>query len=145
MEEDRDRRRGAGYVPSIHSGVYAGLFDPGGQWMEARGSTRVLGGNPWAQEVLVRHLVGIYQTAIEGWEPCVSISSADSVPNDVAAEALKTVIRYLRERYPDWASLEPVELDPDLGLMDYPGANPHVKSYVEEVILDGNFSRSNIK
>lgn len=121
---------------------YGPLRPLGGQWAEARGFLRTYGSNPYAQAELVKALSGLWRNADEEWRP--NQECRDGIENVVVAESLKNVIRFMREQLPEWASLEPISLDSDFMLPDYPGCDPHLKAYVEEEILEGDFDRAGI-
>lgn len=121
---------------------FADLPALGGQWAEARGFLRTFGKNPYAQEALVRALSGLWKTAVEELRP--NSNSVAPIEQQVIAESAKSILLYMREQLPEWADLGPVKVDPELFMPDY-SCEPHLKEYVEQVILEGSFDNGGVQ
>jgi hypothetical protein len=85
----------------------------------------------------------VFKNAAEGWQPNPNVK--DGVEVQVVADAAKVLIRYIREQLPEWASTETVVLDRDFVLEDYPGCDPHLKWYIETVILEDDFDNGGVE
>ncbi len=105
----------------------------GGDWPEARSFVRTYGGNPYAQAKLAQTLVGLLKNPLEQWKPGHDKASEQILPAE-AVVSITGTIRYLCQEFGEFLSEEPVKLDPDFGMSQYPGCDPLLKTQIREVL-----------